>query len=52
MGWNLQGYFIMEDNQVTLTITSCSSEYITPSTTIYELHRNKSNLKQLKSTIK
>ena len=45
MGWTLEGYFVMEDNQVTLTITKCSSEYIEPSTIVYKLHRDKSNLK-------
>lgn len=45
MGWTLEGYFVMEDNQVTLTITKCSSEYIAPSTIVYKLHRDKSNLK-------
>ena len=41
----LEGYFVMEDDQVTLTITKCSSEYIGPSTIVYKLHRHKSNLK-------
>ncbi len=45
MEWTLEGYFVMEDNQVTLTITKCSSKYIEPSTTIYKLHRDKSKLK-------
>ncbi len=45
MGWTLEGYFVMEDNQVTLTITKCSSKYIEPSTIVYKLHRDKSNLK-------
>ncbi len=45
MEWTLEGYFVMEDNQVTLTITKCSSEYIEPTTTIYKLHRDTSKLK-------
>ena len=44
LGWNLKGYFIMKDDLVTLTITSCSNDNIVPSTTTYKLHREKSNL--------
>lgn len=45
LGWTLKGYFVMKDNQVTLTITECSSDNIQPTTITYELHRDKSNLK-------
>ena len=45
MEWNLKGYFVMENDKVSLTITECSSEYITPNTIEYLLHRDKSNLK-------
>lgn len=45
MGWTLEGYFVMENDQVSLTITKSSSEYIEAATTIYKLHRDKSNLK-------
>ena len=45
IGWTLEGYFVMENDQVSLTITKSSSEYIEAATTIYKLHRDKSNLK-------
>lgn len=45
LGWTLKGYFVMKDNKVTLTIEESSSEYINASTTVYELHRDKSKLK-------
>jgi len=43
--WNIKGYFIMENDEVTLTITDSSNEYIEKTTTTYKLHRDKSNLK-------
>ena len=43
--WNIKGYFVMENDQVTLTITDSSSENIAQTSTVYTLHRDKSNLK-------
>jgi hypothetical protein len=45
LGWNLKGFFLMNNDQVILTITECSDNNIIPSTTIYNLHRDKSKLK-------
>ena len=45
LNWNLKGYFLMNNDEVVLTITECSDNNIVPSTTIYKLHRDKSKLK-------
>ena len=43
--WNIKGYFVMDNDEVTLTITDSSNEYIEKTTSTYKLHRDKSNLK-------
>lgn len=45
LGWTIKGYFVMENDQVFLTITESSNENIATNSTVYTLHRDKSKLK-------
>ena len=45
LGWTLKGYFVMENDEVALTITESSSDNIEKTTIVYKLHREESKLK-------